>query len=67
MILRSGVRIPVPYTGWKFFHINLLQNCIDICLKKTENKRKRGRGWPISKNNKRPRLANIFFKKQMCK
>ena len=31
------------------FHINLLQNCIDVCLKKTENKRKRGRGWPIKK------------------
>ena len=24
MILRSWVRIPVPYTGWTFFRINLL-------------------------------------------
>ena len=23
---RSRVRIPTPYTGWTFFHINLLQN-----------------------------------------
>ena len=23
------------------------KNCNDVCLKKTENKRKRGRGWPI--------------------
>ena len=45
--LRSWVRIPVPYTGWTFFHIKLLLNCVDVCLKKTENKRKRGRGWPI--------------------
>ena len=29
------------------FHINFLQNCIDVCLIKTENKRKRGRGCPI--------------------
>ena len=27
------------------FHINLLKNCIDVCLKKTENKRKRGLGF----------------------
>ena len=33
------------------FHMNLLQNCIDVFLKKTENKRKRGRGWPILKKN----------------
>ena len=26
------------------FHINLLSNCIDVCLKKTENKRKRRPG-----------------------
>ena len=28
------------------FHIDLLLNCI-VCLKTTENKIKRGRGWPI--------------------
>ena len=49
---RSWVRIPVPYTGWTFSHINLLSNCIDVCLKKTGNKRKRGRDGPIFlKNN----------------
>ena len=28
------------------FHISLLKKC-NVCLKKIENKRKRGRGWPI--------------------
>ena len=31
----------------RFFTLIFLQNCIDVCLKKTENKRKRGRGWSI--------------------
>ena len=39
-IWRLRVRIPVPFTGWTFFHINLLQTCIDVWLKKTENKQK---------------------------
>ena len=30
----------MQYTGWTFFHINLLLNCIDVCLKRTENKQK---------------------------
>ena len=30
---RSWVRILVLYTGWTFFHINLLQNCTDVYLK----------------------------------
>ena len=46
---RLWVRIPVPYTGWKFFHINLLKNCVDVCLKKTKNKQKRGRVGPFKK------------------
>ena len=29
-----------------FFTYICCKNCI-VCLKKTENKRKRGRGWPI--------------------
>ena len=34
---------------WTFFHFLICsKNCI-VCLKKTENKRKRGRGWPIFK------------------
>ena len=34
-----------------FFTFNCCKNC-NVCLKKTENKQKRGRGWP-----------NFFFKK----
>ena len=45
---RSWVWIPAPYTGWTwhFSHWFVVKNCI-ICLKRTENKRKRGQGWPI--------------------
>ena len=32
------------------FTLICCKSCIDVCLKKTENKRKRGRGWPIFKN-----------------
>ena len=42
---RSWVVIPAPYTGWTFFQINFLQNCIDVCFWKDRKKRKRGRGW----------------------
>ena len=50
-ILRSWVWIPAPYTGWTwhFFTLICCKNCNNVCLKKTENKRKRGRGWPIFK------------------
>ena len=41
-----GCRIPVPYTGWTFFHINLLKICIDVCLKRPKLNEKRP-GWPI--------------------
>ena len=40
------VRIPAPYIGWTFFTFICCKNCI-VCLKKTKNKRQRGRGWPI--------------------
>ena len=30
-----------------FFTYICCKNCNDVCLKKTENKLKRGRGWPI--------------------
>ena len=43
---RSWVRIPAPYTGWTFVTFICCKNCV-VCLKKTEYKRKRGRGWPI--------------------
>ena len=43
---RSWVRIPALYTGWTFFTFIYCKNCI-VCLKKTENKRKRGRDWLI--------------------
>ena len=41
---RSWVRIPVSYTGWTYFHIDLLlKNCI-VCLKRPKINAKRGRG-----------------------
>ena len=45
---RSWARIPAPDTGWtlKFFTLICCKHCI-VCLKKTENKRKRGRDGPI--------------------
>ena len=49
MFERLWVRILAPYTGWRFGHLFTLiccNNCI-VCLEKTENKRKRGRGWAI--------------------
>ena len=44
----SWVRIPAPDTGWTWYFFTFIccKNCI-VCLKKTENKRKRGWGWPI--------------------
>ena len=43
---------PAPYTGWIFFLFFTLfvvpRNCI-VCLKKSENKQKRGWGRPILK------------------
>ena len=66
---RMWVWIPVPYTGWTFFHINLLQNCIDHCLKKTKNKRKEAGDGPFFKkkhfngNRSHPGsipVANVF-------
>ena len=50
MFKRLWVQIPEQYTGWiwRFFTLICCNNCI-VCLKKTKNKRKRGRGWPIFK------------------
>ena len=47
MFVRLEVRIPAPYTGWALGHFFTLI-CI-VCLKKTKNKRKIGRGWPFLK------------------
>ena len=46
MFKRSWVRIPAPYTGWIFLTLICCKNYI-ACLKKTENKRKRGRDDPF--------------------
>ena len=48
MFRRTWVQIPAPYTAWTwhFFTLICCKNCI-VYLKKTENKWKRGRGWPI--------------------
>ena len=46
MFERSWVQIPVPYTGWTFFHIVLLQKMYCL-LEKTENKQKEARVGPF--------------------
>ena len=43
------VWVPAPYTHIFFTYI-CFKNCTDVCLRKPENNRKRGRAWPISKN-----------------
>ena len=44
--LESEGREFEPDTGWTFFTLICYKFCI-VCLKKTENKQIRGRGWPI--------------------
>ena len=43
MFRRLWVQITALYTGWTFFTLICCKNCI-VC---SENKRKRGQGWPI--------------------
>ena len=63
MFERSWVRIPAPFTWWTFFTFIWCTNCI-VSLKKTENKRKRGRVILIFlKTNERqcwPMLMNVW-------
>ena len=49
------VQIPAPYVGWTW-HIFTLICCKKLygLLEKTENKRKRGRGWTIFEKNQGP-------------
>ena len=46
MVWRSWVRIPALYTEWIFFIYICCKN-FHVCLKKTKNEWKRGRGRPI--------------------
>ena len=43
---KSWVQIPAPDTRWIFFTLIWCKTCI-VCLKKTENERKRGRNVPF--------------------
>ena len=52
MFWRLWVRIPVPNTGWTFFKLICCKNYIWVCMKKTEDKWKRGRGRPIKNIHK---------------
>ena len=36
-----------PFTAWTFLSIVLLSENLQCLFEKTENKRKRGLGWPI--------------------
>ena len=47
MFVRSWVQIPAQYTGWTFFHIDLLSKLYQCLFEKKTKKTKRGRGWPI--------------------
>ena len=48
MFERSWARIPVPYTGWTWhFFTSICCKKLYCFFEKTENKWKRGRGWPI--------------------
>ena len=38
----------MQYTGWTFFHINFLQNCIDVCLKKPKTNEKEAGDGPFN-------------------
>ena len=68
MFERLWVRIPALYIGWTFFTLICCKK--NYCFfEKTENKRKRGRGWPIFKlsfnfanslSGKKPRIKNPF-------
>ena len=59
---RSWVRIPVPYTGWTWYFFTLICCKKLYCLfEKTENKRKRGRDWPIFFNN-----TSLNISKRWC-
>ena len=42
-----------------FFHIKIVVKICNVCLKKTKNKRKRGRGWPIFEKKHRYTYYNI--------
>ena len=59
-IQRSWVWIPAPYTGWTwhFFTLICCKNCNNVCLRGAENKRKRGRGWPIFKKTTPTRVGS---------
>ena len=49
MFERLWARIPAPYTGWTFFHIDLLYN-LDCLFEKTENKQKEAGVGPFNKD-----------------
>ena len=60
-IWRLWVQIPAPFTGCTFFHINLLQKLYRCLFKKTENKRWRGRRWPIINMARLPLFLYLTF------
>ena len=69
MFYRLWVQILSPDTGWTwhFFTLICWKNWI-VCLKKTKNKRKRGRDGPFKKSILRPSYSIFFlsFKRFLC-
>ena len=56
---RSWVRILAPDTGWTWHFSHWFVVKIVCLFEKTENKRKRGRGWPIFKKTKNIYLCGL--------
>ena len=50
---------PALYTGWKWHFLHWVVVKLYCLFEKTENKRKRSRGWPIFKKNCRRGVRNI--------
>ena len=61
MVQRLWVWIPAPYTGWtRHFFTFLFVVKFVMCVWRDDNKRKRGRGWPILK----PYTKRVHLKEQ---
>ena len=63
--MRLWVQFPTSNTGQPFFALYCWKNCI-VCLKKTENKRKRGMKWSIYLNIDQVRLTPSFKIEFLC-
>ena len=61
----SWVRFPALYTVWALFTFICCKN-LNVCLKKTKNKTKRGRGRPILEINYATTMVNCTLISCRC-